>query len=145
MKRSAGIIGYGHYVPEPRLTNKELSKRFGITEDRIEKKAGIIERRIAQRDTATSDMAVAASQAALKKAMVPPSEIDLIIVATTTPDMIFPSTACLVQHAVGAKNAAAFDVSAACTGFVYALDTAENYVSSGRYEIQNTYQLEDNK
>jgi 3-oxoacyl-[acyl-carrier-protein] synthase-3 len=134
VKKSAGIIGWGHYVPEPKVTNEELARRFGITEDSVEKKAGIIERRIAENDVATSDMAVIASQLALEKAKILPSEIDLIIVATTTPDMVMPSTACLVQHSIGAENAAAFDVSAACTGFVYALDIAESYVAFGKYE-----------
>lgn len=134
MLKRAGVLGLGYCVPEPRLTNADLALRFGKTEDCLERKAGIKERRIAPPDTAASGLAAEASLKALKNAGTDPGEIGLILVATTTPDMVFPSTACLVQKALGAKNAAALDVSAACSGFVYALDMADCYVSSGKYE-----------
>lgn len=134
MAVSAGILGYGRYVPECKLTNEELALKFGTTADRIERKAGIKVRSIAPPDIATSDLAARAAMDALYDAGIDPSEIGMIIVATTTPDMIFPSTACLVQKAIGAKNAAAMDVSAACTGFLYALDMAACYVSCGKFE-----------
>lgn len=131
--RSIGIIGYGYYLPELVLTNHELAGRFGKTENWIEERTGIKERRITEYNVATSDMAIKASLMAMDKAEISPADIDLIIVATTTPDMVFPSTACLVQNGIGAHNAAAFDVSAACTGFMYGLDIAVSYVSSGQY------------
>jgi 3-oxoacyl-[acyl-carrier-protein] synthase-3 len=130
---SVGILGYGYYLPELIMTNHELAIRFGKTENWIEERTGIKERRIAKYNTATSDLAIKAALAAIEKANLLPEDIDLIIVATTTPDMIFPSTACLVQNGIGACNAAAFDISAACTGFIYGLDTAVSYVSSGQY------------
>jgi 3-oxoacyl-[acyl-carrier-protein] synthase-3 len=131
--RSVGILGYGYYLPDLVLTNHELAGRFGKTENWIEERTGIKERRITEFNVATSDLAVKAALSALDRANLSPGDIDLIIVATTTPDMIFPSTACLIQHGIGACNAAAFDVSAACTGFMYGLDIAVNYVSSGQY------------
>lgn len=131
--RSVGILGYGYYLPELVLTNHELAGRFGKTENWIEERTGIKERRIAEYNVATSDLAIKAALAAIDKAKLLPEDIDLIIVATTTPDMMFPSTACLVQNGIGAYNAAAFDISAACTGFIYGLDIAVSYVSSGQY------------
>jgi 3-oxoacyl-[acyl-carrier-protein] synthase-3 len=130
---AVGIIGYGHYLPVGILTNQELAVRFGKTETWIEERTGIRERRVADVHTATSDMAANAAVYALKTAKLAPIDIDLIIVATTTPDMVFPSTACLVQQKIGAAKAAAFDISAACTGFVYGLDIATKYVLSGQY------------
>ena len=134
MAKSAGILGCGVYVPETRLTNEELALRFETATEKIERKAGIKARSIAPPDIATSDMATLAAIEALKNAGTDSLEIGMILIATTTPDMIFPSTACLVQKAIGAKNAAALDISAACTGFLYGLDMAACYVSSGRYE-----------
>jgi 3-oxoacyl-[acyl-carrier-protein] synthase-3 len=130
---SVGILGYGHYLPELVITNYELAKRFGKTEEWIEKRTGIKERRITKHNTATSDLAIKAALAAIDKANLLPEDIDLIIVATTTPDMIFPSTACLVQNGIGAYNATAFDISAACAGFIYGLNTAVSYILSGQY------------
>lgn len=129
-----GILGYGHYLPDGTLTNHELAARFKKTEAWIEERTGIRERRIADVNIATSDMAVNAALSALEKAKLAPENIDLIIVATTTSDMVFPSTACLVQQKIGAVKAAAFDISAACTGFIYGLDIAEKYVLSGQYK-----------
>ena len=134
MKGGAGIIGCGYHVPEGRLTNKELSVRFGLPESCIESKAGIKERRIAPPGSASSDLGAAAARKALKNAGVRSEDIGLVLVATTTPDMVFPSTACFVQKAIGAKNAAALDISAACAGFAYGLDIAACYVSCGRHE-----------
>ena len=133
MINNVGIIGYGHYLPDLIVTNYEIAKRFEKTENWIEERTGIRERRKAGNGIGTSDLAIKAANAAIKKANILPEEIDLIIVATTTPDMVFPSTACLVQNGIGAYNAAAFDVSAACTGFMYGLDIAVSYVSSGQY------------
>jgi 3-oxoacyl-[acyl-carrier-protein] synthase-3 len=134
MAVSVGILGYGRYVPDLRVTNEELALKFGTTAEKIERKAGIKARSLAPPNIATSDMAALASLEALKNTGTDPSEIGMILVATTTPDMVFPSTACLVQKAIGAKNAAALDISAACTGFMYGLDMAACYVSSGRFE-----------
>ena len=133
MTAGAGILGCGRYVPELRLTNEELALKFGTTAEKLERKAGIKARSRAPVNVATSDMAAKASLEALKNAGTDPVEIGMILVATTTPDMVFPSTACLVQKAIGAKNAAALDISAACTGFLYGLDMAAGYVSSGKY------------
>lgn len=131
---NVGIIGYGHCVPDMILTNTEIAQRFDKTEEWIKKRTGIKERRIAGDNIATSDLAIRASLIAIDKAGISPADIDLIIVATTTPDMVFPSTACLVQKDIGAKKAAAFDVSAACTGFIYGLDIAVSYAALGRYK-----------
>lgn len=134
MKNNVGIIGYGHYVPDLLITNFEIAKRFEKTEKWIEERTGIKERRKAEKGICTSDLAIKAAKAAIISANISPEEIDLIIVATTTPDMLFPSTACLVQTGIGAYNAAAFDVSAACTGFIYGMDIAISYVSSGQHK-----------
>jgi 3-oxoacyl-[acyl-carrier-protein] synthase-3 len=107
MAVSVGILGYGRYVPDLRVTNEELALKFGTTAEKIERKAGIKARSLAPPNIATSDMAALASLEALKNTGTDPSEIGMILVATTTPDMVFPSTACLVQKAIGAKNAAA--------------------------------------
>lgn len=134
MKNNVGIIGYGHYVPDLLITNFEIAKRFEKTEEWIEERTGIKERRKAEKGICTSDLATKAAYEAITRANISPAEIDLIIVATTTPDMLFPSTACLVQNGIGAYNAAAFDVSAACTGFIYGMDIAISYVSSGQHK-----------
>lgn len=134
MINNVGIIGCGHYLPDLIVSNYEIAKRFEKTESWIEERTGIRERRKAGNGIATSDMAIKAANVAIKKANILPEEVDLIIVATTTPDMVFPSTACLVQNGIGACNAAALDISAACTGFMYGLDMAVSYVMSGRYK-----------
>ena len=134
MANNAGIIGYGYYVPERIVSNYEIARRFEITENWIEERTGIRERRKAENDIGTSELAIKAANAAMRKANILSEEIDLIIVATTTPDMLFPSTACLVQNKIGACNAAAFDISAACTGFIYGLDIAASLVSSGQHK-----------
>ncbi len=126
-----GIVGVGVYVPERVLTNKDLESMVETTDEWIVDRTGIRERRIARDDEAASDMAVVAAERALEAAGVKPEEIDLIIVATATPDHIFPATACIVQDRLGCPNAGAFDLSAGCTGFIYALVTGAGFVACG--------------
>lgn len=129
----AQIIGTGSYVPETVLTNADIAKRIDTTDHWIVERTGVRERRIAAKDEATSDLAYKAALQALESAEVLPKDIDLILVATATPDMFFPSTACIVQDKLNAVNAAAFDLSAACSGFLYALSVGEQYIRSGTY------------
>lgn len=129
-----GIIGLGFYVPEKILTNQELEKMVETSDEWILSRTGISERRIAEKGTGTSDLAAKAALIAIKKAGIEPSAIDLIIAATSTPDMPLPSTACILQNKIGATNAAAFDLAAACAGFVYGLVTAEQFIRSGMYK-----------
>lgn len=129
-----GIVGVGCYLPPKVLTNKDLEKMVDTSDEWIMKRTGIKERRIADDDTAASDMAKEASEEAIKDAGFKPEEIDLIVVATITPDMPLPSTACILQEKIGAKNAAAFDISAACAGFIYAIATAEAFIKTGLYK-----------
>lgn len=132
--RRSGIIGLGSYLPEKVLTNKDLEKMVDTTDEWIVKRSGVKERRIARPDEATSDMAVEAARRALKDAKLKPEDIDLIIVATITPDMFFPATACLVQYKLGARKVPAFDISVACSGFIYGLAIANQFISSGTYK-----------
>lgn len=132
--RTVSITGVGSYVPERILTNAELERMVETSDEWITTRTGIRERRIAAAGETTSDMAVAAARHAITRAGITPEQIDLIIVATITPDMPFPSTACLVQQKLGATRAAAFDIEAACSGFVYALDIASHFVASHTYE-----------
>jgi len=129
-----GIIGTGSYLPEQILTNKDIEKIVDTSDEWITTRTGIKERRIAGKDTATSDLAIKASLNALRNANLSAEQLDLIIVATITPDMNFPSTACIVQSAIGAVNAVAFDISAACTGFIYGIVTANQFISTGLYK-----------
>ncbi len=126
------IIGTGSYVPERRLTNSDLEKMVATSNEWIVERTGIEERRIAAPDEKTSDMATQAALKAMENANVSPEDIDLIILATVTPDTFTPSTACYVQANIGAKNAAAFDISAACSGFLYALKTAVQFIGCGQ-------------
>ena len=132
--KKVGIIGLGSYLPERVLTNKELEKMVDTTDEWITTRTGIKERRIAREDEATSDMAAEAARRALKDANLTAADIDLIIVATITPDMFFPATACLVQDKIGARMVPAFDVSVACSGFIYGLAIANQFISSGTYK-----------
>ena len=133
--RSTVILGTGSYAPERILTNDDLAKMVDTSDEWIRARSGIRERRIADAGTATSDLAIAAAQRALADAGVVAAAIDLVIVATITPDYPMPSTACVVQHTLGVPTTAAcFDVNAACSGFLYALDTACAMVGSGRYQ-----------
>lgn len=128
---SASIIGTGAYVPERILSNAELEKLVETNNEWIVSRTGIRERRIAATDQSTSDMAAEAAKAALLNAGITAEDLGMIIVATVTPDMFFPSTACFVQTKIGAKNAVCFDVSAACSGFLYALEIARQFIASG--------------
>lgn len=132
--RPVGIIGTGKYVPEHILTNLELEKMVETNDEWIVTRTGIKERRIASSSEATSDLAYEASRKAIEAAGLTADDIDLIIVATVTPDMYFPSTACLLQDKLGAKKAAAFDLSAACSGFIYGLATGSSMIASGMYK-----------
>ncbi|HEY1791897.1 MAG TPA: beta-ketoacyl-ACP synthase III [Opitutaceae bacterium] len=128
------ILGTGSYAPERILSNDDLAKMVDTSDEWIRARSGIRERRIAAPGEATSDMAVRAAQRALDDAGLKPADIDLLLVATLTPDMPMPSAACLVQHKLGVPTTAAcFDLNAACSGFIYALDTACALVASGRY------------
>lgn len=129
-----GIVGVGSYLPEKILTNEDLEKMVDTSDEWITTRTGIKERRIAGKDMATSDMAKEASLEAIKNAGLKPADIDLIIVATITPDMPLPSTACLLQGKLGAKKAVAFDISAACAGFIYAIATGHAFIKSGLYK-----------
>ena len=132
--RDTGIIGVGKYVPDRILTNKELEKLVDTSDEWILSRTGIRQRHIAAPEQATSDLAYHASLRALADAGITGEQIELIIVATITPDHLFPSTACILQHKLGATKAAAFDLSAACSGFVYALSIAHRFVQSGMYQ-----------
>jgi 3-oxoacyl-[acyl-carrier-protein] synthase-3 len=133
-KRTVSIIGTGSYVPEKILSNADLEKLVETSDEWITTRTGIKERRIAAEGECTSDMAAKAAQAAMDSAGITADEIDLILVATITPDMFFPSTACFVQTKIGAKHAACFDVSAACAGFLYALEIAQQFITSHTYD-----------
>jgi 3-oxoacyl-[acyl-carrier-protein] synthase-3 len=126
----AHIVGLGKYVPERVMTNDDLSKMVDTSDEWIRTRTGVSQRHIAADGETTSSMATQAAWAALQAARVRPGQLDLIIVATATPDYLFPATACLVQNALGASNAAAFDLSAGCTGFVYALGVAADMVTA---------------
>lgn len=128
---ASSIIGTGSYMPSRVMTNDELSKIVDTSDEWITSRTGIKERRIAAENEATSDLASEAARRALENAGVKPEEIQLIIVATVTPDMFFPSTACFVQKKIGASNAVCFDVSAACSGFLYALQVARHFINTG--------------
>jgi 3-oxoacyl-[acyl-carrier-protein] synthase III len=132
--RTCSITGVGAYVPSKVLTNFELEKLVDTSDEWITTRTGIKERRIAAKDEFTSDMAAKAAQRALRSAGVTAEQIDLIIVATITPDMPFPSTACLVQQKIGARRAAAFDLEAACSGFIYGLEIAQQFIMSRTYD-----------
>ncbi len=127
----ASITGVGSFLPKKILTNDDLSKMLDTTDEWISKRTGIKERRIVENGVAASDLAVEASLRALDDANVLPTEVDLIITSTITPDCIFPSTSCYIQEKLGARNAGAFDLLAACAGFVYALSVAKSFVASG--------------
>jgi 3-oxoacyl-[acyl-carrier-protein] synthase III len=129
--RNVIIAGTGSYAPVKVLSNQDLEKMVDTTDEWIRTRTGISQRRIAEKALSTSDLAYQAALKAVRNAGMKKEEIDLIIVATITPDMFFPSTACFVQEKLGLKGNIAFDVTAACSGFVYALSTAHNYISSG--------------
>src|SRR6266498_413566 len=132
--RTCSIAGVGSYVPEQILTNADLEKMVDTSDEWITTRTGIKERRIAGKNEFTSDLATCAALRAMERAGVAAEKIDLIIVATITPDMVFPATACLVQQKIGARNAAAFDIEAACSGFIYALEIGQQFIMSRTYD-----------
>jgi 3-oxoacyl-[acyl-carrier-protein] synthase-3 len=130
----ARIIGTGSYVPKKVVTNHDLEKLIDTSDAWITERTGIKERRIAEKGEMTSDLAYEAALKALKAANLSPQELDLILVATTTPDMFMPSCGCMLQEKLGAKKAAAFDLYAACSGFIYGLSVANAYIKSEAYK-----------
>ena len=133
-QRTVSIIGTGSYVPEKVLTNDDLSKIVDTNDEWITTRTGIKERRIAADDEYTSDMGAKAARAAIEQAGISAEEIDLILLATASPDMVFPATACFVQTKIGAKNAACLDISAACAGFLFAIEIAQQFITSHTYD-----------
>ncbi|MBT2603850.1 ketoacyl-ACP synthase III [Bacillus sp. ISL-53] len=131
---NAGILGLGRYLPDKIVTNADLEKIMDTSDEWIRTRTGIEERRIANDDIDTSDMAYEAAKAALKNAEISAEEIDMILVATVTPDQSFPSVACMIQEKLGAMKAAAMDVSAACAGFMYAMITAQQFIKTSAYK-----------
>jgi 3-oxoacyl-[acyl-carrier-protein] synthase-3 len=126
------IVGTGSYLPEKVLTNADLEKMVDTNDEWIVSRSGIRERHIAAEGETTGDLAYHASVRALEAAGVDAADLDLIVLGTTTPDIIFPSTACLLQHRLGANGCPAFDVNAACSGFIYALSVADNFIRAGK-------------
>ena len=131
---NVGILGIGRYVPEKVVTNHDLEKIMETSDEWIRTRTGIAERRIADDTIDTSYMAVEASKKALEDSGVSGEDIDLILVATVTPDRAFPAVACVIQEAIGAKHAAAMDLSAACAGFMYGMITAQQFIQTGTYK-----------
>jgi 3-oxoacyl-[acyl-carrier-protein] synthase-3 len=125
------IVGTGSYLPPRVVGNAEFASRLDTSDQWIRERTGIVQRHIADESQTSSDLALAASRAALAAARLKPEDVDLIIVATSTPDFIFPSTACLLQAKLGVRNCPAFDVQAVCSGFVYALATADSFIRAG--------------
>src|SRR5438094_40007 len=133
--RTVSIIGTGSYVPDKRLTNADLSRMVDTSDEWITTRTGIKERRIAAKDELTSDMATKAALQALEQAKVKPQDVVLILGATATAEMPFPATACFVQRKLGAKNAACLDVSAACAGFLFGIEIAQQFITSHTHDI----------
>lgn len=134
MTLKAVIRGCGAFLPDKVVTNNDLAAMVDTSDEWIRERTGIRERHIAGKDEKTSDLAAAASRAALAAAGLQPNDIDLVVVATTTPDLTFPSTAAITQAKLGIESGAAFDIQAVCTGFIYALSTAEKFLSSGQHK-----------
>ena len=132
--RRATIIGLGKYLPDRVMTNNDLEEIVDTSDEWIKTRTGIEKRRIAADDQAASDLGIEAAKEALKDAEIKAEDLDLIIVATSTPDMMFPATACIIQDKLGAKKAAAFDLEAGCSGFVYSISVATNFIESGMYD-----------
>jgi len=131
--KKVGIIGVGEYIPKKVLTNADLEKMVDTSDEWITTRTGIKTRHIVAKNEATSDLAIKAARHALEDAKLKPADLDLIIVATITPDMPFPSVACFLQNALSASKAACFDISAACAGFVYAINIAQQFIARGTY------------
>ncbi|UTL73817.1 beta-ketoacyl-ACP synthase III [Bacillus halotolerans] len=130
----AGILGVGRYIPEKVLTNHDLEKMVETSDEWIRTRTGIEERRIAADDVYSSHMAVAAAKKALEQAEVSAEDLDMILVATVTPDQSFPTVSCMIQEQLGAKKACAMDISAACAGFMYGVVTGKQFIESGTYK-----------
>ncbi len=130
----AKIIGVGSCVPPKVVTNDDLTKLVDTSDEWIKTRTGILERRVTDNGTATSDLALLAAERALNAAKFPAADLDLIVVGTTSPDYLFPSVGCILQHKLGAKKASAFDVSAACSGFNYALAVAASFIENGTHK-----------
>ncbi|CAI6248252.1 beta-ketoacyl-ACP synthase III [Bacillus subtilis] len=130
----AGILGVGRYIPEKVLTNHDLEKMVETSDEWIRTRTGIEERRIAADDVFSSHMAVAAAKNALEQAEVAAEDLDMILVATVTPDQSFPTVSCMIQEQLGAKKACAMDISAACAGFMYGVVTGKQFIESGTYK-----------
>src|SRR5437868_1923732 len=133
-QRTVSIIGTGSYAPDKILTNEDLSHMVDTSDEWITTRTGIKERRIAAKDEMTSDMAAKAALKALEQAQISTEDVQLLLVATATPDMIFPATACFVQKKIGARNAACLDISAACAGFLFGIEIAQQFIASGTYD-----------
>lgn len=131
---AVGIIGIGSFVPKRIMHNKELEKMAGVTDKWIQANIGIKTRRLAEKKDAASDLAVNAAKRAIKNATLTINDIDLIVLATSTPDMLFPPTACVVQEKLKARQATAFDVMAVCSGFIFAMDIARRYIENKEYK-----------
>ncbi|MDF1507433.1 ketoacyl-ACP synthase III [Robertmurraya sp. DFI.2.37] len=131
---NAGVIGIGRFLPDNIVTNTDLEKKMDTSDEWIRTRTGIEERRIADQNIDTSDMAFRAAKKAIENANISPEEIGLILVATVTPDTPFPSVSCKIQEMLGAVNAAAMDISAACAGFMYGMVTAKQFVEGGAYK-----------
>ncbi|MFL6515450.1 MAG: beta-ketoacyl-ACP synthase III [Chthoniobacterales bacterium] len=134
-QRTVSIVGTGSYLPDKVLTNADLTKIVDTSDEWITTRTGIKERRVAGEGELTSDMATKAALKALEQAKISPDQIDLILVATATPDMLFPATACFVQKKIGAVNAACLDVSAACAGFLFAIEIAQQFITSHTHDV----------
>src|SRR5438034_9368005 len=132
--RRTKISGLATHVPPKLLTNKDLERMVETSDEWILQRTGIRERHIVDAGVATSDLAKVAALKAIEQAGLTPADIDFIVVGTTTPDTIFPSTACLVQHKIGATRAWGFDLGAACSGFTYSLATAAQFIATGLHE-----------
>jgi len=132
--RKVKIAGTGSYIPQRVLTNADLERMVATSDEWISSRTGIKERRIADENEAASDLAYHAARRALKDAHVKPEDLDMIIVATITPDMIFPATACILQEKLGARKVAAFDLEAACSGFLYGLTVGSQFIATGMYD-----------
>ena len=125
------IAGTGSYLPENVVTNKDLEKVLDTSDEWIQERTGIKRRHLAADGETTSDLALAAANNALEMAGIVAEDIDLIVVGTATPDKVFPATACIIQRRLGVRGCGAFDIQAACSGFVYGLDMADRYVRTG--------------
>ena len=134
-QRTVSIVATGSYVPDRRLTNEDLSKIVATNDEWIVSRTGIRERRLAAEDEQTSDMATKAALAAMEQAGITGEQIDMILLATATPDTVFPATACYVQTNIGATKAACLDISAACAGFLFAVEIAQQFIMSHTYDI----------